>query len=272
MSTSPASAARHSNLMIEAFATQCRVIGAIILRELHTRYGRENIGYLWVIGEPMLLATVIGLLHVGNHATSYIGNVRPIPFAVMGYTTFILFRGIVNRSSGSLEVNAPLLYHKQVTLLDLTVARAILEFAGCFVTFLILMSLLIMTGLADPPVRPLIVILAWALIFWYSLAHSILIASSTYENRTAERLIHPYSYFMVGLSASFFQVGWVPHPYREWLGYIPLTSIFELERYGMFSGTNLDFYYGEYVFAACAVLTWIGLIMMRRVHQHVHLP
>ena len=36
-----------------ALATQFRVIGALILRELHTRYGRENIGYLWMIGEPM---------------------------------------------------------------------------------------------------------------------------------------------------------------------------------------------------------------------------
>ena len=37
-----------------AFRLQLTVIWALILRELHTRYGRENIGFLWVVGEPIL--------------------------------------------------------------------------------------------------------------------------------------------------------------------------------------------------------------------------
>jgi capsular polysaccharide transport system permease protein len=254
-----------------ALAVQARVIGAIMMRELHTRYGRENIGYLWMIGEPMMLATVIGMLHINAGHVAYLGDISPLPFSVLGYTSFILFRGIVNRSAGSLEVNAPLLYHRQVTALDLTIARALLEFAGVFLTFVVLMALLVGAGLAQPPVRPLVVFAGWGLIFWYSLAHSILITAVTYENRTVDRLIHPYSYFMVGLSASFFQIGWMPPAIREILSWIPLTSIFELLRYGWFRGTNLDYYYGGYVLAACTVLTWIGLVMLRRVHEHIHL-
>ena len=33
------------------------------MREMHTRYGKENIGPLWLIIEPILLASMIGLLH-----------------------------------------------------------------------------------------------------------------------------------------------------------------------------------------------------------------
>ena len=38
------------------------VIGALIMRELHTRYGRENIGYLWMVLEPMTLAVAVSSL------------------------------------------------------------------------------------------------------------------------------------------------------------------------------------------------------------------
>jgi capsular polysaccharide transport system permease protein len=31
-----------------ALDVQRRVIGALIMRELHTRFGRDNIGYAWI--------------------------------------------------------------------------------------------------------------------------------------------------------------------------------------------------------------------------------
>jgi capsular polysaccharide transport system permease protein len=269
MSTRPLSAPPRS--FMQALGAQGRVIGAIMMRELHTRYGRENVGYLWLIGEPMLLATVIGLMHLGGKHAAYLGDIQPVPFGVLGYTTFMLFRGIVNRAAGSLEANTPLLYHRQVTVLDLILARAFLEFAATFLCMALLMTLLVATGLAQMPIRPLVVFAAWGLVFWYSLGHALLITALSYENRTFERLVHPYSYFMVGLSGSFFQIGWMPPFAREMLGWIPLTSLFELVRYGWFRGTNLDYYHGGYVLATCAFLTWAGLIMLRRVAYKIHL-
>ena len=40
---------------LAALRVQSNVVGALILRELHTRFGRENIGYLWIFAEPLLL-------------------------------------------------------------------------------------------------------------------------------------------------------------------------------------------------------------------------
>jgi capsular polysaccharide transport system permease protein len=257
--------------LLAGLRVQCAVVGALILRELHTRYGRENIGYLWMIGEPMLLAVVIGIMHLGGKHSVYLGDIQPVPFAVLGYTTFMLFRGIVNRAAGSLEANAPLLYHRQVTVLDLIIARGFLEFASTFLTMSILMFLLVAADWAQPPIRPLVLFAAWGLIFWYALGHALLITALSYENRTFERLVHPYSYFMVGLSASFFQVGWMPPIVREILGWIPLTSLFELMRYGWFRGTNLDYFHGQYAIAVSAFMTWSGLIMLRRVQHKIHL-
>jgi capsular polysaccharide transport system permease protein len=111
----------------ECLAVQARVIGAVIMRELHTRYGRDNIGYLWLIAEPLMLGTIISALHSGG---GHENGINPVAFTVVGYCNFIMFRGIVNRSEGSIHANVPLLYHRMVTVLDITFGRALLEAAG----------------------------------------------------------------------------------------------------------------------------------------------
>ncbi|HMI20967.1 MAG TPA: ABC transporter permease [Sphingomonas sp.] len=256
---------------LKALTIQTRVLGALILRELHTRYGRENVGYLWMFLEPMILASVIGLLHYETGHTAYGGDIKPLPFGVIGYTTFILFRGIVNRAEGAIEANAPLLYHRSVTVLDIILARAMLEFAAVFSTFAIIMTLIVCVGLADPPARPLYLMLGWALMWFYCLGHSLIITAFTYERRTLGRFVHPYSYFMTGLSGAFYQVGWLPSGVRAWASWLPTTTIFETVRYGWFESANDDYAYYGYCSAFCLISIWIGLVAVRRTRDRIHL-
>ena len=257
-------------VLFRSLTTQLRVIGALLMREIHTRYGRENIGYLWLIGEPLMLASVMGSLHSSAH-TEYGSDMKPIPFTVLGYTTFIMFRGIVNRSEGGLEANAPLLYQKMVTIFDIVTARAVLEAAGTFLAMAVLITLLTSVGLASLPARPLYLVAALLLMFFYSFGHSLIITAITHENRTMGRLVHPYSYFMIPLSGAFYQVQWIPHPYRDYLLWLPLPHIFELARYGMFRSGDLRFVDGQYVVAACLILIATGLVLVKNVREKVHL-
>lgn len=254
----------------KGFHTQMRVIGALLMRELHTRYGRENIGYLWLIGEPLMLASVMALLHTSGH-TAYGSDIKPLPFIVVGYTTYIMFRGIVNRSDSALTANAPLLYHRMITIFDIVLSRAVLEMAGTFLAYTVLMALLWSLGLVALPARPLALYAAEALMFWYSLGNSMIIASVSFHNRTVERLIHPYAYFMIPVSASFYQVSMVPEPYRSYLMWVPIPHIMELARYGQFNSANLDYCNPWYVVGCCVVLTWVGLVVMRLYRDKIHL-
>jgi len=271
MSTSPTAFSPPARSFREALITQKRVIGALIMREVHTRFGRENVGYLWLFLEPMLLASVIGLLHYEAGHNEYGGDIKPLPFAVIGYTVFILFRGVVNRSEGVIEANAPLLYHRSVTILDMILARALLEFASLFATFTVIMTIIIFSGLADLPARPLYLMLGWGFMWWYCLGHSLIITALTHDNRTAGRLVHPYTYFMTGLSGAFYQVKWLPPTVREWAGWLPTTTIFETARYGYFESANDDYAYYGYLSAVCLISTWIGLILVRRTRHKIHL-
>jgi len=249
--------------------TQGRVVGALMMRELHTRYGRDNIGYLWLLGEPLMLAVVIALLHSGESKS--LGEINPVAFSVVGYTIFIMFRGIVNRSEGALESNLPLLYHKMVTVFDITLARALLEAAGTIMAFSVLFALCIVVDYTDFPPEPLYIFLGIMLVFWMSFAISLIITGITYEQRLLGRLVHPLTYFMIPISGAFFLVSWVPRPLRDYLLYNPLPQIFELIRYGAFEGTTLEFVDMPYIISCLMVMTLFGLLAVRAVARRVHL-
>ena len=265
-----ASAVSRPGSLAKGLVIQLRVIGALVLREMHTRYGRENVGYLWLIGEPLMLASVMSLLHQSGH-TAYGSDIKPMSFMVVSYTTYIMFRGIVNRSDSALSSNAPLLYHRMVTILDIVLSRALLEAAGPIMAYTVLELLLWSIGLVQLPAHLLYLLLADALMFWYSLAHSMIIASISFHNRTIERLVHPNTYFMLPIGASFFQVSSVPEPYRSYMLWVPLPHIMEMARYGQFNSATLKYCDPGYVVAVCAVLTWVGLVTMRIYRNKVHL-
>ena len=62
-----------------SFKIQLRVIYALLMREIITRYGRHNFGFMWLFLEPMLFTTGIVILWYnlkGAHS-----NISIVPFA-----------------------------------------------------------------------------------------------------------------------------------------------------------------------------------------------
>jgi capsular polysaccharide transport system permease protein len=249
---------------------QFDVTGALVMRELHTRFGRNNIGYLWLIGEPLLLATVIGALHFfrPDHGMS---TMPAVPLSLLGYCVFIIFRGIFNRSESILESSLPLMYHRMVSLLNLSVARMIIEVAGCSCSLIILMGLAILTGYADPPARPAVLIGGIAWLTWLSFAMGLNCTVLTFDRPTLGRLVHPFSYFMMPLSGAFFAIGWMPLSIQPIYDWNPMACIFEYVRYGMFDGAPTDHLFPLYINGWCAFLTYTGLLGSRWVRNRIHL-
>jgi capsular polysaccharide transport system permease protein len=176
-----------------ALDVQRRVIGALIMRELHTRFGRDNIGYAWIFGEPMLLAIAVTSMHVGSIGSSNIA-MDPTPFWITGYTPFIMFRSIVSRAESVIEANGSLLYHRVVTLTDMLIARALLEAAGTSLAVFVLLSGNALLGLGTLPQRPLLMIGGLLLLAWFSFSISMLVCVGSEVSPLVGRLVHPAVY------------------------------------------------------------------------------
>ena len=258
---------------LAGLGTQRHVIGALIMRELHTRYGRDNIGYLWMLTEPMLLAGAVAIIHVGSEGTGthHGSDLRVVPFTLTGYCVFIIFRSIVSRAETTLESNKALLYHRMVTIFDMLLARTVLEFLSSVAALTILLSGAIALDLGAAPARPLMLLSGIFYLTWFSFALSLGICTLTYFSHAAAKLIHPAVYVLMPLSGAFFLLSWIPEPFRSWLAWSPMIQIFELVHAGQFASVESPIYSLTYITGWCLALTMVGLLSLRVLRRNVHL-
>lgn len=258
--------------LLEGLVVQGAVVKALLLRDLQRRFGRHNIGYLWVIGEPLMLASVITLLHtLATHGEKSHG-IAPFTFILTGYCLFMVFRSATTRSDGVLHASETLLYHRMISPLDIMVGQAILDFLAAISALILLQVMGIVFGVSDFPARPIYLIGSLLLMGWFSFSISLLVATYSYRSPLVERLVHPLTYFTGPLSGAMFSMSFLPPSVRAYMAWNPMMSMFEMARYGQFQHASGNWIYASYVIAATAFLTFWGLIEIRRVRREIHVP
>jgi capsular polysaccharide transport system permease protein len=123
-------------------AQHLRVISALVLREMGTRHGRSEGGYLWAIVEPiggiLMLAIVFSLaLRTPPLGTSF------MLFYASGVIPFNMFRSMSSRVSAAIGSNKGLLTYPVVTVLDAVFAKFLLNFLTQVVIGLVLLTAII---------------------------------------------------------------------------------------------------------------------------------
>jgi capsular polysaccharide transport system permease protein len=116
-----------------AIATQGRVIMALILREMRTRFGDSRFGYLWVIIELVIhIAALAVVFQFTMHGQPPLGT-SFFFFYFTGLLPYLLFSHTVTQVGNAIIANRPLLQLPPVGNLDVVIARGLLEFATEFV-------------------------------------------------------------------------------------------------------------------------------------------
>ncbi|WP_255575209.1 ABC transporter permease [Caldovatus aquaticus] len=253
----------------EGWRVQRRVIGALILRELHIRFGRRNLGYLWLFAEPLLLGLAVSAMHaLGARGAGPRSAISVFAFFAVGYSLYYMFRAVVGRAANGLAGNRPLLYHRIVTPLDLLYARHLLEAAACvMVVALVSFGVTVVQGLA--PDDPIKMLAAVALMAWLCHGLALLVAAGVERWEMVERLTHPLIYLQLPISGAFFLVDWLPGPMQELALYNPTVHVFELLRDGQFGQRIRTTYDIGYVAACAAALQFLGLCAMHAVRPHI---
>ncbi|CAK0744612.1 Capsule polysaccharide export inner-membrane protein CtrC [Gammaproteobacteria bacterium] len=251
-----------------SFAMQLRVIGALLIREIITRYGRYNIGFLWLFLEPMLFT--IGITTVWVLAKITHGMNIPITaFAVTGYSSLLLWRNCSNRSVKAVEVNLSLLYHRPVKVFDILVARLILEIAGATVSCMVLTMLFTFMGFMSLPDDILTAIIGWFLLSWFSLALSFIVGAISERSEVIERVWHVVTYLMFPLSGATFMVDWLPKYFQEYILWVPMIHGTEMIRRGYFGTIIRTYEDPAYLITVNLVLFLLGLALIRETGRRV---
>ncbi|MBX9926762.1 MAG: ABC transporter permease [Hyphomicrobiaceae bacterium] len=249
---------------------QMRVIHALMLREMMTRFGRQNLGFFWLMGEPLILSLMVMIgwtIAKGTHDH----NIGVIPFVLTGYSMITMWRHIMSRSVHCLSHNAGLMFHRNVHLMDALTARGLLEIGGCALSFAIAYVPLYLFELVPPIDDPLLLVTGWVLTGWFCLSFAMCIAALSERYEIVERFVQPLMYITLPVTGTFYMVDWMPANIQPWLLWSPMVHGNEMFRAGLFGPQVVAHYDPAYLALCCLVLTTAGIAMVRWVRKYVRL-
>lgn len=254
----------------QQFAIQRRVIWALILRETVTRFGREGLGMLWLIGEPAMF--IIGVMVMFSIIDQGYGSVGVGEYLAVSYPTLLFWRNGTGRVVKGLEVNRALLHHRQIRPIDIIYSRIILEFSSCIAVFFFLFPIFIFLGICQFPADLFQMCIGYLLVIWFSFAFVMIMAALSDLSETIEKISHIILYLMLPFSGVFLPAYIVPEPYRGYLLYFPLVDTVEYFHRGYFGNRMPTYYhlgYTAFVLLAMTVfgymLTYVAIGKVRRI-------
>jgi capsular polysaccharide transport system permease protein len=253
-----------------ALRNQMNVIGALIMRELQTRFGRRNLGFVWLFVEPAILGLFVATVRILKDRTIP-GGMNIVAFAVIGYVVYFAFRSIVSRAANAAEQNEALLWHARVTLEDILIARTILDTVAVLVATAVF---LIGIGLWFAVWPESWVQVGLGVVMMGLLAHGvalIVLALTRFGTANVERIVHPLLYISIVFTGVFYMVWWLPKPFQDIVLLLPLVHIFEFVREGQF-GPGVPYHYDiPYVVIWIVILNVYGGFALRAAKPHLEL-
>lgn len=256
----------HLSKLREAWRIQLRVIHALIVRELITRFGRENIGFLWIMVEPLLFAGLVaGLWRITKGSEEH--GVSVIAFVITGYIPITLFRHGIARSQAVFSANGSLLYHRQIKVLDFVLSRFIIEFLGSAMAYLFIGTVLLAFGLFPIPDDIGLFLSGFFLYALFCFSICLIVAPLSEVSETVEKFVPVVTYIIIPFSGLFYMVAWLSPELRDYMLLSPFVNGMEMMRKGLW-GDRITAYYNVWnPIILSMVAAVFGLSLCRRVRR-----
>jgi capsular polysaccharide transport system permease protein len=243
------------------WARQVRIISALMIREMTTRFGRDGIGFAWIVLEP--LSFCVGVLILWSLTKpAFEHGIRLQAFSLTGYMCIILLRHMISYSFTAIQANIGLLHHRQVKPLHVLISRNVLELGGTTATFILVYVALLGLGLINIPVNFLLTYCGWLMMAWLSMGMAMLMTGLAIRFEPLERIVGILTYVLVPLSGAFFMIAWLPPKAQKIMLYFPFPHAVEMLRAGVFGPFVETHYDWFYALAWGAVLNLIGLLLV----------
>lgn len=139
------------NPWLKAFHNQSQLIGKLILHYVRTRYKKSLLGYGTAFVEPCshLLIWWVLMTYIRQRTVAY--GMPPLLVIASGLLPFYLFKETTTYLTSTIPSSAMILKHPLVKLIDLILARFILEALTIVAVGTVIFGFLIVIGIAPPP-------------------------------------------------------------------------------------------------------------------------
>lgn len=245
-----------------------RIVGALMMREMITRFGREGIGFAWLIGEPLLFCFGV-LIMWSVIKPEYEHGVRLGPFIMTGYMSLLLLRHQISYSMDALKGNIGLLHHRQVSVLHLYLSRNALEFGGATAAFVVVYVFLVLIGQVTLPHDYLILYSGWLILGAMGGGLAIILSGLSMRFELMERLVPVLTYALIPISGAFFMVDWIPPQFREQYLLLPIPHGIEMVRAGVFGEFVPTHFDAAYALIWAGIMNVIGILLLANARNYI---
>ncbi|KQX44813.1 MULTISPECIES: ABC transporter permease [unclassified Ensifer] len=254
--------------MTQKLKDKTRVLNALLIRDLMLRFGHGNIGFMWLVGEPLILTVGVMIAWSVMYGAQKHG-VNIAPLVLTGYTTLTLLRHFVGRYVHCFRQNSGLLFHRCVKPADTLFARGILESIGLLIAFFVAYIPLLLLGVTEPIYDFTIVLGAWILLCFWCNGFAAILACLAELSDAVERFVGPVMYLAIPLTGSFYMIGWLPLNAQQLLLYSPFVHGNEMLRAGYFGPGIRTYWDAEYLFLTGLALNAIALPLIGVVQKRI---
>jgi ABC-2 type transport system permease protein/capsular polysaccharide transport system permease protein len=212
----------------------------------------------------MLFVAIVSLVWVATRRIH--GSSIPIvAFSLTGYTSLLLWRGMPSRCIGALKSNRSLLYHRQVTIMDVYFARVLLECMAVTTSLVALGIIFCTLEFVPPPEDYMKVLEGWLLLAWFGAGFGLTIAGLAEKFPVVDNLWPPFSYVLMPFSGVAYIADALPQTMRDVVLWLPMLNALEYLREGWFGSVMKAHYDIPYVIVFNLILTFTGLSLVRQV-------
>ncbi|MCO6179022.1 ABC transporter permease [Ciceribacter sp. RN22] len=242
------------------FVTHIRVVAALVIREMSTRFGTKPGGYIWAFLDPASHIAFLSLIFMTIAHMPALGTSFPLFFAT-GYIAFQFYQAMATYLNGAVNANRALLTYPNVAPIDTVVARYILQLGTTAVVGICVFSVLALGLRSSLTIRwPFIIEAALAaslLALGSSLANNVLFAKYPLYEKLYEIIMRPL--FMV--SGVFYLPDSLPHPAKEVILLNPLAHVLMLFRKGFYPEYRALAYNPAYLYGVTFTVLFAGMFV-----------
>jgi capsular polysaccharide transport system permease protein len=248
---------------LELLKAQWRVLVALMLRDIKTRFGSE-VGFLIAIAWPLSHVLILLIINTAMGRVVPYGDSAALWFAT-GIVPFMSFSYMSRFIGMGIALNRPLLVFPAVKITDLLFARAIIELlnAGCVI--FILMVIFWSLDIDFMPIKPVQACLALGASMLLGLGAGVvnaIIAAAIPMWITGYALLTIILWFSSGV---FFVADALPEIIRYPLSFNPVLHGVEWMRAAYYEGYGAAILDKEYMISVTLALLCIGLLLERLV-------
>lgn len=216
--------------------------------------------------EPLIMISVIaGFASLVNHSAFekiHLG-IEPIPFIFLGVSSAWTWRFVSHKCSDVFSGNIPLLEHRYIRPLDLFTSAAVVEILGISCAFVVIYILLLLLGLLQLPQNISLLIVAWSLMCWFTLAYGIFFGAISGAFDFVDFAMRGVNVLFYIISGTFFAVAWIPPEYRDYALITPMIHGTEMLRHAYFGDKLETFESPAYLIVWNIGLTFLALLLAR---------